>query len=110
MTEHYPEMPGHRGIDTSIEAADSIADKTHIYHSRILNVIRTAGRYGATSDEVATALGMVNNYASRPRLSELRALKKIVDSKRRRINLSGRNAIVWVLPEHALEGADAAHG
>ncbi|MEZ5748708.1 MAG: hypothetical protein R3D83_02110 [Caenibius sp.] len=51
--------------------------------------------YGRTGDDIAEALDLLV-FQVRARTSELRADKKIVDSGRRRMGISGRRAIVWV--------------
>jgi hypothetical protein len=49
---------------------------------------------GLTADEVAYALGY-SILTVRPRVSELKRMKLIVDAGLRRPNASGRNAIAW---------------
>jgi hypothetical protein len=91
----YPETPGHRGIDTSIAAADMIADIAGPLRRLVYKAIFEAGRYGLTTDEIAGALGMPR-YSVQPRTSELRHDRRIRDSGKRRHNVSGCRAIVWV--------------
>jgi predicted ArsR family transcriptional regulator len=50
--------------------------------------------HGATADEIATELGE-SVLSVRPRVSELRALGEIEETGERRVNESGRRAIVW---------------
>jgi hypothetical protein len=50
---------------------------------------------GLTADEVAARLDR-DILSIRPRVSELAAQERIIDSKQRRKNRSGKNAIVWV--------------
>jgi predicted transcriptional regulator len=50
---------------------------------------------GATADEVAAALGRTP-FTVWPRCKELLKKQLIEDSGRRRENLSGKSAIVWV--------------
>lgn len=61
MTVHahdYPDEPGHRGVDTSIEAVRSI-DRSGGYLQRIVfRAIRAAGSRGLTTNEVATAVNI----------------------------------------------------
>lgn len=96
----YPFSAGHRGVETSIEAATSINKALPRLQSAVLDVVRAAGRSGATADEVAVALGW-ERWRTRPRTSELRKAGRIVDSGRRRDSLSGIASIVWVTPEYA---------
>jgi hypothetical protein len=98
--QHYPETPGHRGIDTSIVAADSISHALPRLQSSVLGVILGAGERGSTADEVSAALGW-ERWRVRPRTSELRKAGRIVDSGRRRDSLSGIASIVWVAREYA---------
>lgn len=96
----YPSAPGHRGVDTSIAAAQALAPNLAGQRQSVFHVIELARGYGGTGDEVARKLNW-NRYAVRPRLSELKNLGKIIDSGKRRRNSSGRYAIVWVLPCYA---------
>lgn len=95
----YPDSPGHRGVDTSIEAAEDIAPRVGRLQKMALDHIGAAAFHGCTCDELATKTGV--DYASiQPRTSELRKQGLIKDSKRRRVNSKGKNVIVWVLPEY----------
>jgi DNA-directed RNA polymerase specialized sigma24 family protein len=104
----YPDAPGHRGIDTSVEAAAAMSQHLGRLQDMAFNAIKAAGALGLTADELAERLG-VNRYTIQPRTSELRRLRKIADSGQRRRNVSGKKAIVWTLPEHVLPvtGGDA---
>ena len=96
----YPNEAGHRGIDTSIAAAQSINRDLPQLQRMVRDVIANAGPRGATGDEIAAALDW-NRFRVRPRTSELRTAKRIADSGRRRKNdASGVAAIVWVLPQY----------
>lgn len=106
MSSHdYPDAPGFRpgAPETSREAAESIADEAKTIELRLLAIVRAAGVHGVTADEAAAIARLPNAYASRPRLSTLRARGKIADSGARRKNASGRRAAVWTLPEYAPE-------
>jgi DNA-directed RNA polymerase specialized sigma24 family protein len=91
----YPEIPGHRGVETSIEAADAIAPATGRLQTMAYDAIRAAGVDGLTADELASVLD-VSRWAIQPRTSELRRKHLIIDSGARRRNVTGRRAIVWV--------------
>lgn len=91
---------GHRGVDTSIAAAEAIDLNLPRLQKAVLAVIRAAGSRGATCDEVAQALGWVR-WRVRPRTSELRRDGRIMDSGGRRDSLAGIASIVWVIPSHA---------
>lgn len=95
----YPNSAGHRGVDTSIEAAASLADKLGNLQRMALAAISSAGARGLTADELAAELG-VDRYTIQPRTSELRLKCIISDSGQRRLNASGKRAIVWTLPQY----------
>lgn len=97
MTEpRYPEAPGHRGIDTSIEAAEGVAPKAHTVRQQVYEMISDAGLHGQTTEELATRLGI--DYGTvQPRTSELKKAGMIRDSGRRRKNAIGKNIIVWII-------------
>jgi hypothetical protein len=95
-TAIYPDSPGHRNIDTSIEAANAIASIAGPLRRLVYAEIHRAGRKGLTTDEIAVALDM-HRYSVQPRTSELKCDHRIEDSGQRRKNASGCNAIVWVV-------------
>ena len=99
MTYHdhdmYPHVPGHRAVDTSIEAADAIGSVSARYERLALARIKAAGEQGCTTVELADTLG-VERSTIQPRTSELRRKHLIDDSGRRRCNPNGKRAIVWV--------------
>ncbi len=105
MTGSYPDMPGHRGVDTSIAAADMAAGIAGPLRRMVYRTVHEAGPRGLTTDEIAAALRMPR-YSVQPRTTELKYDRRIRDSGRRRANASGCRAIVWVanLP-HRQEGA-----
>lgn len=98
----FPHEPGHRGIDTSIEAAEGVAPSVGRLQELVLAAVTRAGPQGLTVVEMSQRLGF-DRMSIQPRFSELRAMGVIADSKQRRKNPSGINAIVWVLPEHVRE-------
>lgn len=98
--ERYPDAPGHRGIDTSVEAADAIKTRVTGLRARALAAIGWAGAYGITTSELAARTG-IDYAAIQPRTSELRKMGLIVDSRRRRMNHKGKREIVWTTKEHA---------
>ena len=83
--------------ETSLEAADAMADRAPILRARVVNVLATGDH---TADEVAAKLSE-SVLAIRPRVTELAKAGRIVDSEVRRKNASGRNAIVWRLVREA---------
>lgn len=95
MTKHYPDGPGHRGVDTSIAAADALASILGRLQLMALEAIRESGWTGLTAEELAKRLGE-DRWTIQPRTSELRIKDLIRDSGMRRRNASGKAAIVWV--------------
>lgn len=83
--------------ETSLEAADAMADRAPILRARVLGVLAT-GNF--TADEVAAQLGE-SVLAIRPRVTELAKAERIADTGERRKNASGRRAIVWRLVKEA---------
>lgn len=100
----YPDAPGHRGIQTSIEAAESIAPKLGRLQKLALYAIAARGAFGLTADELAEALDL-DRYSIQPRTSELSRKGLIVDSGLRRFNVSRKRAIVWTLPRFKRDAA-----
>ena len=92
----YPAAPGHRGIDTSVAAAQAIADVAGPLRRLVYQAVFAAGNEGATTDEIADALSLPR-YSVQPRRTELKHARRIRDSGRRRYNASGCRAIVWVI-------------
>jgi CRP-like cAMP-binding protein len=100
----YPIEPGHRGISTSIEAAEAIAPSIGRLQRIVLSAIGDAGFRGLTSQELADLTG-IDFGSVQPRTSELRRLGLISDSGDRRRNRNGKRAIVWIAIRK-----DGAHG
>lgn len=89
----YPHHPGHRGNrDTSIAAAEEIADSLASMQIRIADAIRDSA--GLTGEEIAEKTG-ISVYTVRARTSELQAMGWIRDSRERRENPAGRKVTVW---------------
>lgn len=96
LDDRYPDVPGHRGVDTSVEAANMIADVAGPMRRMVYRAVHEAGALGLTTDEIAAALRMPR-YSVQPRTTELKHAHRILDSGRRRLNVSGCKAIVWVV-------------
>lgn len=90
----YPSEPGHKGTDTSAAAAQHVKPDASILRTKVLGVL-VAHPSGLTADEVAARLDE-SILSIRPRVSELHARELVTDSGRRRLNGSGRSAVVWV--------------
>lgn len=96
LTDRYPDAPGHRGVYTSIAAADAIGPALGRLQHAVFGAIRQAGKCGATTHEIADSLG-IDRGSVQPRTSELRRKHMIADSGNRRPNSNGKNAIVWIV-------------
>ncbi|MBA4092065.1 MAG: hypothetical protein C0494_15945 [Sphingobium sp.] len=95
-SKNYGETPAHRGIDTSVEAAASIAFGLSYLQGKVFRAIAEAGAHGLTTNELAECL-RIDRGSVQPRTSELRAKGRIRDSRQRRNNANGKKAIVWVV-------------
>lgn len=93
----YPDAPGHRGVDTSVASANALAPKLGRLQRLAETTIRAPGPDGLTADELATRLDM-ERWSIQPRTTELSRKGMIRDSGRRRRNVTGKSAIVWIVP------------
>lgn len=95
--DQYPNSPGFKRTETAKAAAESMKPTAATLRSAcmaMLLAVRDLTRGGLTADETAEELGE-SVLSIRPRFSELSALNLIVDSGERRLNASGRRAVVW---------------
>lgn len=97
----YPHHPGHRGQDTSMEAAEALS-KSLARQQRLVNIaVQEAticgadGKNGCTTIQAANSLGL-DHHSVGKRISELKQMGLVVDSGQRLKNPSGRNARVWI--------------
>jgi hypothetical protein len=86
----YPQSAGWKGTDTSRDAASSTDAST--LRALVLTFLKTHGPH--TADETASGLN-IDKLAIRPRFTELKLLQQIQDTTWRRLNQSGKRAIVW---------------
>jgi hypothetical protein len=100
----YPDAPGHRGVETSIEAAAAVAPKLARLQRLALDAITRRGAFGLTTDELAEHLDL-DRCSIQPRTSELSRKGLIVDSGLRRFNATRKRAIVLVLPQYRRSAA-----
>jgi biotin operon repressor len=100
----YPNTPGHRGVSTSIEAADAIESVTARLQRMALRAIQEAGSRGLTADELAATLDL-SRWTIQPRTTELRRKHLVIDSGVRRLNVTGKRAIVWVAVDQQEQAA-----
>ena len=91
----YPDNAGHRGVDTSVAAADDITPKLGRLQRLAETTIRAAGPRGPTANELAARLEM-ERWSIQPRTTELSRKGIIRDSGQRRPNVTGEAAIVWI--------------
>lgn len=96
----YPNTPGFKEATTSRDAAEKIKPIAKTLRDQVLQVLRVQWPGGLTADEVAAKLGR-REFSIRPRLSELRKMRAIMECDNkgvvlRRTNESGMSAIVWV--------------
>ena len=89
--ERYPHVPGHRGIEPSVEASEVIKPTAAYLQSKVIAFLKQYGP--STSREISAGVGV--EYASiQPRTSELKKLLKIRDSGKRK--KEGRVSVtVW---------------
>jgi predicted ArsR family transcriptional regulator len=89
----YPTIAGAKGgAETSQAAAASI--NAAGLRAKVLKALRNLG--DATADEAADYL-KIDKLSIRPRFSELQDMGKVVQTRCRRMNESGRSAVVWRL-------------
>lgn len=87
----YPHEPGFQDRETSRQAALDFRRPAKTLREA---VYRTLAEKPATTHEVAEMLGKTVPSVQ-PRLSELAAQGKIGDTGYRKLNKSGKSAIVW---------------
>jgi predicted transcriptional regulator len=89
----YPDYPGFKTFDdTTMAAAAAMAERAIDLRTKVFVILRMGS---FTADECAAIL-RESPLAIRPRLSELRTKHLIVDTGHRRLNVSGKQAIVWI--------------
>lgn len=96
-----------RSTHTSRAAMASMGSEADTLRAISYRLIHEAGACGMTALEVVTASGR-DRWGIQPRISELVSAKRVVDSGRTRTNPSGRQAIVWMLPEFGPAGREVA--
>lgn len=91
-----PIIPPHNGTPTSRAAAQAIAEHAPLQRARILEFMAERGAFGATCDEVESALGILPQSAS-ARFAELREAGMIAKTNQRRPTRTGRSARVCIV-------------
>jgi predicted ArsR family transcriptional regulator len=94
--ESYPKEPGWKARETSRDAAESVRPKAKRLQQFCIDALRKHGPL--TADECADRL-QIDKLSIRPRFSELAALGKVFDTGHRRLNESGKRAVVWGLAQ-----------
>lgn len=98
MTGQYDlfggEPPSQRHSETSRAAAAQIKKRIGPLHAAVLAYL--AGVNGATDEEMQRGIPMAAN-TQRPRRRELELMGRVMDSGRRRLTASRRDAVVWIL-------------
>lgn len=85
--------PAVRHSPTSVAAAEAIKEVVPSWQARVMKLIRDAGEYGCTDDELITITG---KQGSRPRRIKLVQLGLVRDSGRTRLTAAEHPAAVWV--------------
>lgn len=81
----YPESPGHRGVDTSVQAAEQVNESVEIIRTQVMNALQVRSM---TPEEIADFTG-IHFLNIRPRCTELRYTGHIRRTGRRRMNRTG---------------------
>jgi hypothetical protein len=92
-TSSYPHAPGYKAAGASQEAAQHVAGAASRLRAAVLAELRRWPD-GRTADEIADGLRR-SPLSVRPRVTELKALGRIVPTGERRRNESGMSATVW---------------
>lgn len=85
----YPDVPGHRGRETSKEAAEKIASRAAVIRELVFDLVRKVGPLAEF--EITAALNMPR-WTVQPRVSELRQQRRLVETGERRINPQTRKS------------------
>ena len=93
----YGGLPPHQKHSTTSRQA-AVDQLPHLgrLQRAYYEVLREAGRRGATDHEAATALGRPLSSIN-ARRNELRQLGLVADSGRRRVSSYGKQAVVWIV-------------
>lgn len=94
--------PFAKGSTTSKAAALAIEPELSRLCADVLGALIDAGKRGLTCDEVECCLKMRHQTAS-ARINQLSTSGHIVDSGKRRLTRSKRNAVVWLVAVKAAQ-------
>ncbi len=95
----YPHAPGHRGVPTSVIAAEMIKPCTGRLHKRILAYLEQVGPRGAIYTEIMAGTG-ISSQSLCGRMVELRAAGHVVMTDQTRQTPSNRPASVYKLAKY----------
>lgn len=99
--------PAQASRPTSVAAAESVDAVRERQAQQILAFLRKRKETGATIEEIARGTGLSVQTVCGRRWELENKLGLVVDSGRRRLNRTGRSAIVWVADEFAPKKGDA---
>lgn len=102
----YPNGPGHRGVPTSVAAAESIRPHLGPLQAKIVAFLGELGRSGATYQQVVDGCAMAVPTVC-GRMFELVEAKIVKIAPERRLTKSRRKARVYVLAEHLPQEPEA---
>lgn len=112
MNQPYNGFPPFtRDCQTSQDAAYSVRNwrllrvRTAALRNIVLEFISSRGVVGATDDEIYEAFPQIGEATLRPRRVELTHMGKVSKTDRVRPTRRGRDAIVWVVTDHAAVAA-----
>lgn len=93
---YHGRPPYQQHSTTSKEAATSMEPNLGHLQAVVLAHLRSCGAWGATDEEMQTALEMAQN-TQRPRRRELQLKQLVCDSGQKRPTRSNRQAVVWII-------------
>jgi|TARA_R110000765_G_scaffold9704_1_gene30270 hypothetical protein len=94
--DKYPYKAGHRGIRTSILAADDINKTLRRLHKQVIIELSKVFPKGLTTSELANKINR-NLLTIRPRTTELKHQGLIIDTEKNRKNENGKAEIIYKL-------------
>jgi predicted ArsR family transcriptional regulator len=91
----YPNYPGSKDSapETSRDAARTVVEIAKTHRDKILEALK-GETFGLSSEGIAGKVGLTK-YSVRPRISELVASGKVIETPFREKNSEGRNVVIW---------------